>query len=57
MSDESCPRCGEGMAIQEWYEDHWKVEIKKECSCGYVYHWSYGSVICDGMPDDDLDME
>ena len=40
-----CPRCGDELKIKNWYEDHWMVEEKRWCSCGYIWHWAYGSLI------------
>ena len=44
---ENCPCCGEELRIVKWHDDWGLVEVKKTCSCGYVYHWAYGSVISD----------
>jgi Zn ribbon nucleic-acid-binding protein len=46
MSEE-CPHCGEPLKIKKWHDDVGLVEIKKDCSCGYVYHWAYGTAIAD----------
>lgn len=51
MAIEECPRCGQPLIVRRWNDDVGMVEIKKECSCGYIYHWSYGSV----MEDSDLE--
>ena len=41
-----CPKCGQPANSQKWYEDYWMVEERIDCPCcGYVYHWSYGSVV------------
>lgn len=47
FSQGSCPKCGGTTNVKRWYEDHYLVEERIECSCGYVYHWSYGSVLED----------
>ena len=47
MKIEACPKCGSDMVTQEWHDDHGIIEIHKSCSCGYLYHWAYGTVIDD----------
>lgn len=46
MSEE-CPHCGEPLKIKKWHDEVGLVEIHKSCTCGYVYHWAYGTVIAD----------
>lgn len=45
--NQECPNCHEQtLFTRTWYEDYWIVEKLSECKeCGYLYHWSYGSVI------------
>lgn len=53
--EEECPRCGCPMVVKRWYDDVGLVEEHKSCACGYVYHWSYGALIENGIPEEDDD--
>lgn len=47
MAVENCPHCGLPLIVKKWNDDIGMVEIKKDCMCGYVYHWAYGTVVAD----------
>lgn len=44
---ETCPRCNSLLKGKRWCDEVGLVEMKKECSCGYVKHWAYGRTITD----------
>ena len=50
---ENCPHCGLTLSVRKWNDDYGMIEIKKACSCGYIYHWAYGTVIEDSDRKDD----
>lgn len=54
MYEVECPKCGMVMNVKKWHEDHMLVEEYRKCpECGYVYHWSYGALLEDGVPEDE----
>jgi len=56
------PGCGRRMSVQTWRDDIWgamqTVEKLAKCDgCRYVYHWSYGTTLWDGIMEQDNEGE
>jgi hypothetical protein len=49
---EECPRCDAPMTVKQWLDDGHIVETYAHCSCGYTYHWAYGTVLADGTAEE-----